>query len=114
MAAAYQDLYLEQGTTYNEQITLTDQNGAAYNLSNFSVSSQARKSYYSANASIVFNTTIFNANSGIIQLSLDSATCANVSPGKYVYDVIVIATIGTPNVTRVLEGQVIITPDVTR
>ena len=34
MASAYQDLYIDQGTTFTEQITLTDQNGAAYNLAN--------------------------------------------------------------------------------
>ena len=55
-----------------------------------------------------------DANNGIIQLSLDAPTLSNVAPGKYVYDVKVATTSGTPTVTRVLEGQVIVSPDVTR
>ena len=113
MAAAYQDLYLEQGTTYTEQITLTDQYGAPYNLLNFTINSQGRKSYFSANASIIFSTSVADANNGIIQLSLDAPTSSNVYPGKYVYDV-TLTDSSTHNVTRVLEGQIIVSPSVTR
>lgn len=113
MPAAYQDLNLEQGTTFTEQITLTDQYGASYNLYNFSIASQARKSYFSANASIIFNASVYDAPNGIIQLTVDAPTLANVSAGKYVYDV-KITDSASHNVTRVLEGQVFVSPDVTR
>ena len=32
MAAGYQDLYIEQGTTFTTQITLDDNMGGAFNL----------------------------------------------------------------------------------
>lgn len=113
MAAGYQDLFLEQGTTFTTSITLDDSNGSPYNLNDFSVRSQARKSYYTDNTTIVFNASVIDANSGVIQLSANSATTANVPAGKLVYDVL-ITQISTGVVTRVLEGQIIVSPTVTR
>ena len=89
MAAGYQDLFIEQGTTFNTEITLDDVNGTAMNLSNFTVSSQARKSYYSSSATIVFDASISDPNNGVITLSANSAVTSNVSPGKFVYDVLI-------------------------
>ena len=114
MPAGYQDLFLEQGTTFTTQMTLADNTGAPYNLNGFTVKSQARTSYYSSNVALNFTASVFNANSGIIQLSANSATTANVSSvQKLVYDVIIIET-GTGSVTRVLEGQIFVSPSVTR
>jgi len=114
MPAGYQDIFLEQGTTFITQLALADNTGAPYNLTNFTIKSQARKSYYSSNVSIQFNASVYSANSGIIQLAANSATTANVSPAqKLVYDVIITEN-GTGAVTRVLEGQIFISPSVTR
>jgi hypothetical protein len=111
MAAGYQDIYLEQGVTYVNQITLDDVTGSPYNLTGFAVHSQARKSYFSTNPTITFDATIYDANNGIIQLAANSAVTTNVAAGKLVYDV-VIATGNTT--TRVLEGQIFVSPAVTR
>jgi len=59
-------------------------------------------------------TTVYSANSGVIQLSANSATTSNVSTmQKLVYDVIISET-STGSVTRVLEGQIFVSPSVTR
>jgi hypothetical protein len=102
---------MEQNTTYNTTITLADNYGNAYNLMNYSVKSQAKRSYYSANASLVFTTTISDAANGVVTLSANNATTANLIPGKLVYDVIIIDAFN--NVTRVLEGQIFVDPAVT-
>jgi len=112
MAAGYQDIFMEQGVTYVNQITLDDVTGSPYNLTGFTVKSQAKKSYYSANPTIVFNATVYDANNGIIQLSANTAVTANVPPGKLVYDVVIMDTGNT--VTRVLEGQIFVSPAVTK
>jgi hypothetical protein len=111
MAAGYSDQYLEQGATFNSQLTLADAYGNPYNLNSFTIASQAKKSYYSSNVSINFVTSIYNANNGIIQLSLGAANTANIPAGNYVYDV----TIKDPTgiVTRVLEGKIYVAPGVT-
>jgi len=111
MSATYADQYLEQGSTFNTQLTLADMYGTAYNLTGFTVLSYAKKSYIKSNVAITFNTTILNANTGTISLTLDAPTSANVPYGKYVYDVILIDPLGTT--TRVLEGQVYVSPGVT-
>ena len=91
-------------------MTLADAYGNPYNLFGFTVSSRAKKSYTSSNVAIVFTTTITNANSGIVTLSLASANTANVPYGNYVYDVIVN---NGSTITRVLEGKIYVAPGVT-
>jgi hypothetical protein len=113
MAAGYQDQYIEQGTTFNSQITLDDSNGTPYDLTGFTIKSQARRSYYSANASINFTVTIPDAHNGIVTLSAPATDTANVASGKYVYDVIITET-ASGLVTRVLEGQIFVSPCATR
>ena len=114
--AAYQDIYLDKGTDFSEQITLTDDYGNSYNLANFSVSSQARISYYSPNVAISFVSTISDAANGVVTLSANSAVTSNVVPnnaGKLVYDVVVSDNVHNRK-TRVLEGQILVSPNSTR
>ena len=112
MAAAYQELFLEQGTTFTTNITLDDIDGVPYDLTGVTAKSQIRKSYYSANTTAEFTTTINIPNTGIILLSLDAPTTANIAAGRYVYDVAIKDTANT--VTRVLEGIVNVIPQVTK
>jgi hypothetical protein len=113
MPAAYQDLFLEQGSTFITELTLTDNNGYPYDLSQMTIKAQARKSYYSPNVVINFVTTIYDANTGTITLTANANTTALVSASqKLVYDVILRNTDTT--VTRVLEGRIFISPSVTR
>jgi hypothetical protein len=110
MAAAYVNLYMEQGTTFSTTITIDDVYGNAYNLYGYSANSQIRKSYYSTNATATFSTSIDNELS-TITLSLTNIQTANISPGRYVYD----TKISANNVTtRILEGVVDVSPSVTK
>jgi len=112
MSAGYQDLFLEQGTTFTTSLTLDDSYGSPYNLTDFTVKSYAKKSYYSANTTLVFTASVLDANNGVIQLAANSATTANVPAGRLVYDVMIKQT-STGVITKVLEGQIIVTPTVT-
>ena len=111
MPAAYSNLYLEQGSTFNTTITLDDVYGANYNLVGYTANSQIRKSYYSSNATATFVATI-DVNNATITLSLPATTTANISPGRYVYDTTI--TDISHNVTRILEGVIDVSPCVTR
>ena len=112
MPAGYSNLYLNQNETFISQLTLTDSNGVPYNLTSFSIAGTARRSYYSANTTINFTVSIINANNGIVQLSANAATTANVPAGNLVYDVLLRDT-ASNNITRVLEGQIFVSPGVT-
>jgi hypothetical protein len=109
--SGYQDLFLSQGDTFTTQLTLDDSYGNPYNLTGFKIGAQARTSYYTANASLIFTTSISDANNGVIQLSANSATTANVPTKTLVYDVLIKDT--SNNVTKVLEGRVFVDPTVT-
>lgn len=112
MPAGYQDLYIEKGTTFTTQLTLDGSNGLAFDLRGFTVKSQARRSYYSANTTLEFTSTFADAANGVIQLSASATQTANVPAGKLVYDVIITDTHNI--VSRVLEGQIFVSPSVTR
>lgn len=110
--SAYIDLIIEQGTTFNSTINITDEVADnVINISGYSISSQLRTSYYTANASETLVCTITDAANGEFTLSLAASNTANLAPGKYVFD---IKTVDTNNRTsRLLEGKIIITPSVT-
>jgi len=114
--AAYQDIYLDKGIDFSEKLTLSDDYGNSYNLTNFSVSAQARISYITSNVALSFISTISDAANGVVTLTANSAVTSNVVPnsvGKLVYDVFVSDNDNNKK-TRVLEGQILVSPNVTR
>jgi hypothetical protein len=112
MPAAYQNLIIEAGSNFSASITIDDVYQEIYDLSGYVAASQMRKSYYSVNAAATFSTSI-NVSQGTITLELDAANTANIPPGRYVYDTIIIDN--AHNVTvRVLEGTIDVSPRVTR
>ena len=115
MAAGYQDQYIEKGTDFASQLTLKDSYGNPYNLTSFTVKSQARISYITSNVALQFASAIVDAANGIIQISANSAITANIVPNyssKLVYDVVITDPTGLKS--RVLEGQITVSPSVTQ
>jgi hypothetical protein len=111
--AAYVELYMDQGATFNNIITLTDDiTNANLNISGYIVRSQMRRSYYSTNASANIICTLTNAVSGEVTLSLPANTTANIKAGRYLFDVETVDR--DSNTVRVLEGIVTVTPRVTK
>ena len=108
MASKY-NMDLDQGADFRIDFTLSDVDGVVPDFSDYDSRSQMRK-HYSSNSFISF---IVNAYSnGVISLTLDSAASANISPGRYFYDVEVISSSNV--VTRVVEGIINVTPNITR
>jgi len=112
MPAAYQNLYLEAGSDFNASIILDDVYQQIYDLNGYTGASQIRKSYYSANATATFATTI-QVESGTITLTLDAANTATIRPGRYVYDTIIKDEAHNVSI-RILEGVIDVSPRVTR
>lgn len=103
------NLYVNQGASFVETIDASDSQGQVLNLNNYTITSQIKKSYTSAN-SIYFDVSVLNNTQ--IQLYLDSYTTANLTSVKYVYDVILSDDNG--NVERIQEGTIIVSPGVSR
>ena len=104
------NLVIDQGTTFSADLSLTDDNGEPLNLEGYAANSQMRKWYTSINPSAVFNASV-NAQLGTITLSLEASNTSNLTAGRYVYDV----EINNGSVvSRVVEGIVTVTPQVTK
>lgn len=111
--AAYVELIIDQGATFNNIINLSDDiTNSNVNISGYVVRSQMRRSYYSANATANITCTITNAAQGEITMNLNANTTANIKAGRYLFDLETVDTIGT--VSRVLEGIITVTPGITR
>jgi hypothetical protein len=104
------NLVIDQGTTYTTDLNLTDENGDPLVLSGYTANSQIRKHYTSSN-SVAFSVSI-NAAAGVITLSLSANQTANMTSGRYVYDVELADA--SNSISRIVEGIVTVTPQVTR
>ena len=103
------NLIIDQGTTFSANLQIIDQNGDMINLNGYTANSMMRKWYTSKN-NTPFSVSI-NVISSIITLSLNSSSTANLSPGRYVYDV---DLYNSNSVIRIVEGMVTVTPSVTK
>lgn len=109
--AVYANLTIDQGTDFRSTITVEDSVDGIVNLTGYTAVGQVRKTYNST-TSYDFTTQINNPTLGELIIILPNTITANMKPGRYVYDVEITSPTGT--VTRVVEGQVEITPRVTR
>jgi hypothetical protein len=108
--ATIQNLYIDQGTTYSLSLLVDDQNGDSKDLTDYTVAAQMRKSYYSTTA-INFGAEISSPLDGEITISLTATNSSAIKAGRYVYD---IEITGESETLRVLEGIVVINPEVTK
>ena len=102
------NITIDQGTDFATSIDVTDDNGDPTDLSGFTGAAQMRKHYTSSN-SYAFSVAVAN---GSVTLSMNSATTANITSGRYVYDCEL--TSSSNVVSRIVEGIVTVTPQVTR
>lgn len=105
------NLVVDQGSTFSVTISVLDADGNTVDLSNYSGAAQMRK-HYTSNTATSFAVTLGGAN-GTVSLAMNASTTANISSGRYVYDV-EITDSSTQSITRIIEGIVTVTPNVTR
>jgi hypothetical protein len=108
--ASKANLVIDQGATFSTDLTLEDDNGDLISLVGYTANSQIRKWYTSSNAAATFTTSI-NTTSAVITLSLTANQTGDLTSGRYVYDVEISSG---ATVSRVVEGIVTVTPQVTR
>lgn len=115
-AVAIYDLEVPQGATWTQHLTWKSGSPATLvDLSGFSARMQARREFTSTSVAIELTTgnsrIALGGSNGTIQLSLTATDTASISSGTYVYDLELV--IGA-TVTRLLQGNFIVTPEVTR
>ena len=84
------EIFADQGCTFSYNISIIDLlNNSGYDLSTGIISGYLKKSYYTDNISAQFIVTIIDADSGIINIELDSETTKNLTPTRYVFDLLI-------------------------
>jgi hypothetical protein len=110
MPAININLSLEQGTDYEVDFTIRNDDGTPLNLTGYASSCFMRKNYTST-TSYPFTVSFVDRLAGEITLGMGRSVTSQISEGRYVYDI----TLTSPtNVrTRVIQGNVLVSPGVT-
>jgi hypothetical protein len=112
--AATANLRVDQGATFTSDITVTNTDGTAFNLTGHTASATMALGYSSTRTRTIFTTSIANdPTTGVITLSLTADQTNNLeAPARYVYDVEITKT-SDSTITRVIEGIITVSPSVT-
>lgn len=109
------NLTFSQGATWKLSMTYTNSTGDPINLTNYTARMQARPSYESAITvlNLANGTGItLGGTAGSIDLLVPATTTAAIGAAQYVYDLEIASA--SDEVTRVIEGTLQVTPEVTR
>ena len=108
--AIYANLTVDQGSDFSSVVTVSNSDGALVDLTGYTYRGQIRKTYSSSTA-VDFTVTANTPTNGELTITLTAAQTGAMKAGRFVYDVeIDLANV----VTRVVEGQLEVTPRVTR
>jgi hypothetical protein len=112
--AARANLQIDKGATFSSDVTVTDTDGTAFDLTGYTAASKMALGYASTRTRVTLTTQInSDPTTGIITISLTAdQTKALDAPARYVYDVEITKT-SDSTVTRVIEGIITVSPDVT-
>lgn len=109
--AQISNLFVDAGSQYTTIVTVKSANGTPLDLTNYTAKSQLRKSYQSSTAHN-FNASILSAANGTVILQLTAAQSEAIPAGRWLYDVEITSPSGVK--TRVVEGVVTVTPQITQ
>ena len=112
MTAAAYNLTIDQGSDFALDLVVKDDN-VVKNLTGYSARAQMRNTKGSSIVAATFTCTIPSAVAGEVKMELPNATSSALSAGKYYYD-LEIYTGSNALVQRLMQGTVILTPEVTR
>jgi len=110
--SAKANLLIEQGTDYTTTLTVNDADGVPVNLTGYTGAAQIRKHYSSNTATTIAVSFSSDRTSGLVTLTVARSVTQAMAHGRYVYDVEL--TNASASVSRLVEGIVTITPEVTR
>jgi|TARA_A100001391_G_scaffold180262_1_gene145658 hypothetical protein len=106
------NIVIEQGASFSTDIDITDAAGARVDLSNYTANSQIRKHFSSTNAAATFTCSTGGTN-GTVTMALTYDVTANITDGRYVYDLTLLNTSSNTKI-RAVEGIVTVSPRVTQ
>lgn len=112
MSAGRYNIIIDQGSDFSVLFTVSE-DGSAKNLTGFSARAQMRSTKTATSIAATFTCAITSATEGKLTMSLPASTSAALTAGRYFYD-LEIFTSGDATVTRLMQGEVDLTQEVTR
>ena len=98
-------IYIDKGTDYSIEFTLSKDDGSPYDLTDCTVISKIRK-YPTSTKYNSFAITIVNAPTGKLRMELDKINTTSLTEGRNYYDVFVTDLGG--RTFKVIEGEAIV------
>jgi len=104
------NIVAEQGATFNLNFRV-ETDGTPWNLTGYTFKMQVRRST-SANTTLLSITSANMTSVGHVSATASATTMSGIPAGRWVYDIELTSSGG--QVTRILEGRFIVTPQVTQ
>ena len=115
MSAATTNLIIDQGATWEITFTYKNINGTPINLTGYTAALQLRTSYDAVSSSLSLTSPsggiVMGGTAGTIAITASATQTGGLAAGEYVYDLEI--TTGS-KVTRLVQGRITVTPQVTR
>lgn len=108
--SAKHKIVVDQGSDYNLKLTLS-QDSVGLPLTGYNIRGHIRPSIGSSTLSASFVGTVIDDTIGEFLISLPASTTTAMTPGLFYYD---IEIYNSPYITRILEGTLLVHPEVTR
>ena len=109
--AQFIELNLDQGADFKFDMTISNDDGTAKNITNYTFSSSIKKSYYSSTTTANLTPTIVDASNGLVRFAITAANNSTIKAGRYLFDIKQVDT--SNNVSRIVEGLFIVNPRIT-
>ena len=120
--ATYSNIFIDQGSDFGMTVDL-EQSTGTLDLTGYTARGHIKKSYDSTslrkvdgtlftNGRVDFTVSVDTTNKEL-DVSLLASTTSEIKAGRYVYDIEIVSGDNPAKVTRVLEGQLEVTPRVT-
>ena len=111
--AAVANLRIDQGASFSSDVTVSDTDGSAFDLTGYTAAAKMALGYASTRTRTNITSTINSPLTGVITLTLTPAVTSTLeAPARYVYDVEITKT-SDGTITRVIEGIITVSPQVT-
>jgi hypothetical protein len=106
MSVYVNNIVISAGSSFSQDLILTQSGSEEVNLTGYGISSYIRKHPESSIKTAEFNVGITSALEGQINISLASTISSSIEEGRYVYDILAIKPSGSRNI--IVEGNVLV------
>lgn len=109
--ASHEDIYIDQGADYTAEVTVKKDN-VDFDLSTYTFSGQIRKTVGNSTVAATFDINTDSQLSNVLEISLTNTQTSALTSRRYVYDIEATDSGGTTY--RIVQGNVVVSPNVTR